>query len=109
MAADSADRMIIRFRSMLKSLDNEHSSTMMHEDNMACLVLSKGEAKLIMSKHISLRYHYLREKVASNEISLSYISTEEQLADLLTKPLALMRLNFLSKQIVRDYGMARFV
>ena len=39
------------------------------------------------TKHIGIRYHFVRERVESGEIKLTYIGTEHQLADLLTKPL----------------------
>lgn len=61
VAADSATRMIVWFRAMLMDLGEEQKGpTIMHEDNMACLSLAKGEGKFLMSKHIGLRYHYLR-------------------------------------------------
>ena len=39
------------------------------------------------SKHIDIRYHYIREKFESNEIALEYVSTNLNIADLLTKSL----------------------
>lgn len=40
------------------------------------------------TKHISIKYHFLKEKVAEKEIRLEYVSTKEQIADIFTKPLA---------------------
>jgi hypothetical protein len=39
------------------------------------------------SKHIRLRYHFIRDYLAEGSIKARYISTNDQLADLLTKPL----------------------
>lgn len=101
VAADSATRVIIWFRALLEDLgEKQVRPTLIHEDNTACLVLARGEGKFLTSKHIGLRYHYLREKVASQEIELAYISTDKQLADLLTKPLAFARFDKLMKQVV---------
>ena len=40
------------------------------------------------SKHMEMRYHYLRDMVQRRAISLRYIPTDEQTADVLTKPLS---------------------
>ena len=40
------------------------------------------------TKHIELRHHFIRDLVAKEEIALKYCSTEEQLADILTKALS---------------------
>ena len=40
------------------------------------------------TKHIDLRYHYLREKVTNGEIILDWVQSANQLADSLTKPLS---------------------
>ena len=37
--------------------------------------------------HIDVRYHFVRERVAPNEIFLEYIDRKDQLADILTKAL----------------------
>jgi hypothetical protein len=39
------------------------------------------------SKHIEIRYHFIRDKLLKGAIKLQYIPTYEQLADILTKPL----------------------
>jgi hypothetical protein len=40
------------------------------------------------SKHIEIRYHYIRDMVQRGALKLQYISTDEQVADVLTKPLS---------------------
>ncbi|KAJ9541908.1 hypothetical protein OSB04_028414 [Centaurea solstitialis] len=39
------------------------------------------------SKHIDTRFHFLRDQVAKKEIVLEYCRSEDQVADILTKPL----------------------
>ena len=41
-----------------------------------------------MSKHIEMRYHHLRDMVQKGAIRLQYIPTDEQIADVFTKPLS---------------------
>ena len=101
VAADSATRTVIWFRTLLKDLNDEQlEPTIMYEDNMACLLLSKREGKFLTSKHIGLRYHYLREKVMLKEIKMEYVPTDQQLADMLTKALAFRKFDELMKRIV---------
>ena len=40
------------------------------------------------SKHIALKYHHFRSHVKSGGVVIHYMPTEDQLADLLTKPLS---------------------
>ena len=44
------------------------------------------------SKHIEIKYHYIRDMVQRGAVKLQYVATNEQIADVLTKPLA--RVNF---------------
>ena len=39
------------------------------------------------SKHIEIQYHFVREKMQSKDISLVYCNTNENVADIFTKPL----------------------
>ena len=39
------------------------------------------------TKHIAIRYHFLRDHQQRGDIEIAYINTKEQLADIFTKPL----------------------
>ena len=39
------------------------------------------------TKHISIKYHFLRELVQDKEVRLEYVNTKEQIANIFTKPL----------------------
>jgi hypothetical protein len=39
------------------------------------------------TKHIEIRCHFIRDRVQKGELKLQYISTYENIADILTKPL----------------------
>ncbi|GMF56994.1 unnamed protein product [Phytophthora fragariaefolia] len=58
-----------------------------HEDNQGAQHLAEGKAVTQRSKHIDLRYHWLREQVRSGVIELKYCPTRGMIADILTKPL----------------------
>jgi hypothetical protein len=39
------------------------------------------------TKHIAIRYHFLRDHQQKEDIEIAYVNTKEQLADIFTKPL----------------------
>ena len=56
-------------------------------DNKSAISLAKNLVMHDRSKHIELRYHFIRDCVETKKIELEYVATEFQLADMLTKPL----------------------
>jgi hypothetical protein len=57
-------------------------------DNTSSINISKNPVLHSQTKHIDIRHHFLRDLVESEVVSLSFIPTENQLAHILTKPLA---------------------
>ena len=41
----------------------------------------------LKTKHIPIKFHFLREQVLDNVVKLEYVPTTEQLADIFTKPI----------------------
>jgi hypothetical protein len=85
IAAAEAAKEAIWWRLFMTELGFTQSTTILHEDNEACILLSKNPQSHHRTKHIQIRFHFIREKVASNELKLQYVSTKEQLADIFTK------------------------
>jgi len=56
-------------------------------DNQSGICLSENPIFHDHSKHIDIRYHYIRDMVQRGAIRLQHISTDEQVADILTKSL----------------------
>lgn len=56
-------------------------------DNKSVISLAKNPAMHDRSKHIELRYHFIRDCVETKKIEFEFVSTELQLADMSTKPL----------------------
>jgi hypothetical protein len=65
----------------------ELSPTVIHYDNQSCIKLSENPVFHDRSKHIEIIYHFIREWVQRGAVQLQYISTDEQVADILTKAL----------------------
>ena len=75
-------------RRMLRSLCQEQvKGIVIYCDNNSAISLSKNSVFQKRTKHIDTKFHYIRELVNNGEIFLQHCKTEEQYADILTKPL----------------------
>lgn len=62
-------------------------ATVLHCDNQSAIALAKSGAFHARTKHIDIRYHFIRFSVEKGSISLVYCPTDDMTADTLTKPL----------------------
>jgi len=69
-------------------------------DNISAINIAKNPVQHSRTKYIDIRHHLLRDLVESEVVSLSFIPTENQMADILTKPLDGGRFESLRKAIV---------
>ena len=60
-------------------------------DNNGAIQLAQNPGTHARSKHIDIRHHLIRELVENNIVKLIYVGTEEQTADIVTKPLDVVR------------------
>jgi hypothetical protein len=59
------------------------------EDNSGALTMAKVPKMRPRTKHLNVKYHHFRDHVERGEISLHAVSTDDQEADVFTKPLGL--------------------
>ncbi|GMF35066.1 unnamed protein product [Phytophthora fragariaefolia] len=91
----------IWMRRLLKDMGvDQVGATVIYEDNQGAMALAKNVGYQARTKHIDIRYHFIREKVASNEVELVYVESKNQLADYLTKGLTTKPLRYLMISIV---------
>ena len=50
-------------------------------------------------KHIEIKYHYIRDMVQRGAVKLQYVATEEQIADVLTKPLSRLKFEYFREKL----------
>ncbi|GJR96621.1 retrovirus-related pol polyprotein from transposon TNT 1-94 [Tanacetum coccineum] len=55
-------------------------------DNKGAIDLSKNPVQYSRTKHIEIRHHFLRDNVQKGNISIEKVSSEDNIADILTKP-----------------------
>ena len=76
------------------------SAPVLFGDNQSTQELSKNGIKSERTKHIDIKYRYVTDEVASGRVQLTWISTTQQLADVLTKALGSHQHRALSNQLM---------
>ena len=69
-------------------------------DNLSAIALASNPVFHARTKHIEVDYHYVREQVLAKNIVISHVSTTDQVADILTKPLAASRFLLLKYKLM---------
>ena len=88
IAASDASKEAVWLRKLVSGLFGDKLETMVvHCDNKSCKKLTENPIFHDRSKHIDMRYHYIRDLVQRKIVKLQYIATRKQVADILTKPL----------------------
>nr|GEW61709.1 Gag-Pol polyprotein [Tanacetum cinerariifolium] len=76
----------------------------MYCDNKSAIALCCNNVQHSRSKHIDIRYHFIKDQVENGVIELYFVNTEYQLVDLFTKALGRDRIEFL----INKLGMRSF-
>jgi len=79
---------VISIRRFLGEQGYTLKPTVVYQDNMSTMALiAKGRSTSEGSKHIKIRYFFIKQHVDDGEIEIVHMPTDDMLADLLTKPL----------------------
>nr|GEW94975.1 retrovirus-related Pol polyprotein from transposon TNT 1-94 [Tanacetum cinerariifolium] len=97
-------RHIIMMRSQLTDYGLGFNKIPMYCDNKRAISLCCNNVQHSRSKHIDIRYHFIKEHVENGVIELYFVNTEYQLADIFTKALGRERIVFL----INKLGMRSF-
>ena len=88
MALSDACHEVVFIQNLLNSIGFHVDKMTLFGDNKGSLCLALDPADHQKSKHIAVRYFFIRQRIEEQRVQVFYVKTTEQLADLLTKALA---------------------
>jgi phage anti-repressor protein len=99
IAAGSCCTQLLWMKKLLCDYGFTQDTMVIHCENTSTINISKNPVQHSQTKHINIRHHFNRDLVKSREVALMFIPSENQLADILTKPLDGSKFKSLRKAI----------
>ena len=87
IVAGSCCAQILWMRNQLRDYGLMFEKIPIYCDNTSAIAISNNPVQHSMTKHIDIRYHFIREHVLKGTMELHFLPSEEQIADIFTKPL----------------------
>ena len=87
IAAGSCCSQLLWMKKVLTDYGISQDTMVVYCDNSSAIDISKNHVQHSKTKHIEIRYHFIRDLVERKIVCLEYIPTERQNADIFTKPL----------------------
>jgi hypothetical protein len=90
--------LILEIRCMLRSLGVAlDGPALMLGDNMSAVLNTTVPSSVLKKKHNAIAYHRVSEAIAARIMRFSYIKSEENFSDVLSKPLSNEKFHYLMK------------
>ncbi|KAK6158638.1 hypothetical protein DH2020_005952 [Rehmannia glutinosa] len=99
IAAGSCCAQVLWMRQQLRDYNIEEKEIPIMRDNTNAIAIIQNPVLHLRTKHIDVRYHFIRDHVEKKDITLEYISTDKKLADIFTKPLCESRFEELKNEL----------
>jgi len=88
VALSDCSSMVIWCRNFLLEQGYDAPAALIYQDNKSTMAMLKaGSGTSALSRHINARYFWLQDYVASNQVMVEYLPTEDMVSDVLTKPM----------------------
>ena len=87
IAAGSCCAQLLWMKQTLKDYGVNMKNVPLFCDNESAIKIAHNPVQHSKTKHIQIRHHFLRDHVVKEDIDIIHVNTEEQLADIFTKPL----------------------
>src|SRR5277367_3512241 len=100
IAATYASKEALWLRSLITQLfDTSLTATTLFSDNQSAIALTKDHQYHARTKHIDIRFHFIRWIIENGSLRLIYCPTDEMVADTLTKALPLPKVKHFAKEL----------
>ncbi|KAJ9544944.1 hypothetical protein OSB04_024651 [Centaurea solstitialis] len=99
VAAASCCSQVLWMRTQLRDYGYNFNHIPIYCDSKSAIAITCNPVQHTRTKHIDIRYHFIKDHVEKGTIELYFVNTEYQLADLFTKPLDEKRFNFLISKL----------
>ena len=86
--ASAAQESVLLQELLLSLKETKIKPTTIFEDNQSAICLAKNPQYHGRAKHIDIKYHYVRERVAAGDIKLEFCKSQDMAADMFTKGLS---------------------
>jgi len=86
-------------KKFLQELGQNQESYVLYCDSQSAIHLSKNSAYHSRSKHIDVRYHWIRDVLENKLLQIEKIHTNENEADMMTKPLPKEKIEFCKQSV----------
>lgn len=98
ISVSNSSRELLRLRSLLAELTSPLTlPTPLLSDNQSAITIAKSGMLNARTKHIDIRYHFIRDGIASGHVVLEYCPTGKMVADILTKLLVRHKVEVLAR------------
>ena len=96
-----ATKEAVWLKRFIEELKFDQQPVKVYIDNKSTIALANHQMVKPRTKHITLRYHWIREQVMKNIIQMEYVETTKNIADAMTKNLNKQKFKFFFAQILK--------
>lgn len=87
VAMSESCREAVFLKTLIREISSKDETVKLFSDSQSAIQMAKNPVHHQRTKHIDIRYHFIREKLNNSVVSLEYLQTELMTADILTKAL----------------------
>ncbi|KAI3692577.1 hypothetical protein L6452_32394 [Arctium lappa] len=99
VAAASCCSQVLWMQTQLRDYGFHFNKIPIYCDSKSVIAITANPVQHTKTKHIDVRYHFIKDHVEKGNIELFFVKTDYQLADLFTKALDEKRFNFLISKL----------